>query len=173
MKNKNIFNKKSKNKFFKFYLLIFIAFIILFYIFFLSNNNDYFIISQNDSPYYVIPKDKGGEDILNQDKKGLHLSYKNEVQNKVINDIELKFSIQLFTNIDYEIIKKTRNDLIFANDSIFLQEDLFIAIFKNSIGNEYFLLYKNFDSHLLAKSHCKKYTYFVKKCLIVNVQNLE
>ena len=135
-------------------------------------NDEYFIIPSFDGLFYVIPKDKGGQIIPNQNKKALHLSFDDNNEFDLINDPVLKYSIQMQTNDNYFVLKNMREDLLNMNDSIYLSNELFITILKNDLGNEYFLLYKNFSSHLKALEHCEKYAYFLDKCVIVNVQNL-
>ncbi len=85
----------------------------------------------------------------------------------------LEYSIQLLVNDEYSNIVKQKEHLTTSNDSIFLFNDLHIAISTNKPGNKYFLLYKNFKSRELAQKYCEKYTFFLDKCLIVNVKNLE
>ena len=63
--------------------------------------------------------------------------------------------------------------LINLKDSIFDSKDLYISAFISNSSTEYFLLYKNFESRNIAQDFCEKYTYFVDKCLIVNVKNLQ
>ena len=65
------------------------------------------------------------------------------------------------------------NELINLKDSIFDSNDLYISAFISNSSTEYFLLYKNFESRNIAQDFCEKYTYFVDKCLIVNVKNLQ
>ena len=95
-------------------------------------------------------------------------------ENKIIlNDLNILYSIQLTTNSDYFYIKEKMNELINSKDSIFDSKDLYISAFISNSSTEYFLLYKNFESRNIAQDFCEKYTYFVDKCLIVNVQNLQ
>ena len=174
MINNKIFQNKNSNKQTKKYFILFFLFlflIVFLYLFFLMDD-EYFIIPPFDGLFYIIPTDKGGKIIPNQHKKGLHLSFKENNEINFINDPMLKYSIQIKTNDNYFIIKDMREDLLNTNDSIFQQNELFIAILKNNLGSEYFLLYKNFSSRLNALQYCEKYAYFLDKCVIVNVQNL-
>ena len=159
-----------KNKFLT--ILFIIIFGIILFIYSFSNNN-YFIISKNDKPFFIIPENKEGITIINQDKKTLHLSYENSSNIDISNEYNILYSIQLTTNSDYLYIKKKMDELINSNDSIFEPKDLYISAFMSNSSTEYFLLYKNFESRNVAQNFCEKYTYFVDKCLIVNVQNLQ
>mgnify|MGYP000045899245 CR=1 FL=1 len=153
-----------------------IIFVIIFVIIFISysfTNDDYFILSENDKPFFIIPENKEGIVILNQDKKSLHLSYENSSNIDISNDLKLMYSIQLITNSDYFYIKEKMNELINTKDVIFDPKDLYISAFMSNSSTEYFLLYKNFESRNIAQNYCEKYTYFVDKCLIVNVKNLQ
>ena len=159
-----------KNKFLTIFFII--IFGIILFIYFFSNIN-YFIISKNDKPFFIIPENKEGITIINQDKKTLHLSYENSSNIDISNEYNILYSIQLTTNSDYLYIKKKMAELINSNDSIFEPKDLYISAFMSNSSTEYFLLYKNFESRNVAQNFCEKYTYFVDKCLIVNVQNLQ
>ena len=174
MKSKRLFKKNNYNRNNKnFIILVIICIIIpsIYYVFF--KKNDYFIIPLKEDSFYIIPKDKGGQKILNQDKKSLHLSDEDNKVVKLTNNFELEYSIQLITNENYKIIVNKRIELLNSIDTIFFPKDLFIVVLDNSLGNEYFLLYKNFISYLSALEHCEKYAYFLDKCVIVNLKNLD
>tara|TARA_B100001559_G_scaffold223054_1_gene187224 strand:- start:173 stop:676 length:504 start_codon:yes stop_codon:yes gene_type:complete len=153
-------------------ILFVILFVILF-IFYFFTNNKYFILDENDNPFFIIPENKEGITIINQDKKSLHLSYENSSNIEISNELNIQYSIQLITNSDYSYIKEKMNELINLKDSIFDSKDLYISAFISNSSTEYFLLYKNFESRNIAQDFCEKYTYFVDKCLIVNVKNLQ
>ena len=159
-----------KNKFFSIFFIIFLITILIIYS---LNNDNYFILSENNNPFFIIPENKEGITIINQDKKSLHLSYENSSNINILNDLNILYSIQLTTNSDYFYIKEKMNELINAKDSIFDSKDLYISAFISNSSTEYFLLYKNFESRNIAQDFCEKYTYFVDKCLIVNVKNLQ
>ena len=174
MINNKLFEKKNPNKQTNKYFILFIlfSFLIFFSYFIFLMDDEYFIIPPFDGLFYIIPTDKGGQIISNQNKKGLHLSFKENNEIDFINDPMLKYSIQIKTNDNYFIIKNMREDLLNMNDSIYQQNELFIAILKTNVGSEHFLLYKNCPSRLNALQHCEKYAYFLDKCVIVNVQYL-
>ena len=156
----------------------FITFIIILFLIFFSyliflRNDEFFNIPPFHGLFYIIPTEKGGQIIPNQNKKGLHLSFKDTNEINLNNDPMLKFSIQIRTSDNYILIKNIREKLLNINDSIYLPNELFLAILKNDLGNQYFLLYKNFTTRLKALEHCEKYAYFLDRCLIVNVQNLD
>ena len=157
----------------KFLFLIFVIIFVIIFIFYSFNNNNYFILSENDKPFFTIPENKEGIKIINQDKKSLHLSYEGSSNIDISNDLNIKYSIQLITDSDYYYIKDKMNEFINSKDSIFDSKDLFISAFMSNSSTEYFLLYKNFESRNIAQKFCEKYTYFVDKCLIVNVKNLQ
>ena len=155
----------------KFLLIIFVIIFVIIFIFYSFINNNYFILTENDKPFFVIPENKEGITIINQDKKSLHLSYENSDNIDISNDLDIQYSIQLITNSDYSYILEKMNQLINSKDSIFHSSDLYISAFMSNSSTEYFLLYKNFESRNIAQNFCEKYTYFVDKCLIVNVKN--
>ena len=169
---RKIFFKKFKKKNIFFFLIIFL--LTIFIIFFYSNyqKKDIFRIEAFNKKFYEIPLDKGGKKIDNQNKKGLHLSLKNS-EISINDNSDLNYSIQIFTTDQYNLVEQYREKLLSYEDTIFRSEDLFIAILNTNLGSEYFLLYKNFKSHLSASNHCEKYAKFIDNCAIVNVKILE
>ena len=173
MKKKKLFAKKNK-KYYKIKFIIFSFFIlfIIYYIYIFNINDKYFIIPTSFLSFYIVPDNKGGEKINNLDKKSLHLSYNEEYNFNIINNDDIMYSIQLTTSDDYLKLLKHRDLILKQPDSIFDTEDIFVSVFDSTIGREYFLLYKNFNSRNLAIDYCKKFAYFLHNCVIVNVQNL-
>ena len=173
MTKKKLFNKK--NSYFKIfiYLFIFSLIAIIFFYFYFINSKDFFSIAKNYDSYYIIPDDKEGKTIDNQEKKTLNLAYTNKDNINIINDPNLEYSIQLYASDNYKFIINYRNKLIKKGDSIFLPENLLVAILNYELTSEYLLLFKNFSTRKNAFEYCKKYSYYLDKCIIVNVQNLD
>ena len=169
---KKLFKVKNKKKNIFFYLIIFIFFIFITSFFLFFKKNKYFIIPQNTVSFFLIPDDKGGKKIPNQNKKGLHLSYDEEEINSINNIFETNFSIQIFSSNSYSDTINKRLGLLNNPESFFKSDDLFISFFNSSLGSEYLLLYKNFETRNNAVNHCNKYIFFVDKCLIVNLNSL-
>ena len=168
---------KKKNSFHiskKYYLLLLIFFSSIILYLFLTDKKTFFDIPKNLNSSYLIPEDKEGQIVNNQDKKILNLTNNNRDNINLINDPNLEYSIQLFTSDDYNFIINYRNKLISNNNnSIFLPNDLFVAILNYELTSEYLLLFKNFNSRKNAFEYCKKYSYYLDKCIIVNVKNLD
>ena len=120
----------------------------------------------------MIPEDREGKIIENQEKKILHLDYTNKDNINLINNPNLEYSIQLFSSDDYNLTIDYRSKLIDNNDSIFLPKELFVAILNYELISEYLLLYKNFKTRKKALEYCEKYSYYLSKCIIVNAKNL-
>lgn len=173
MLKKSIFNKKKNNS--KILLSTFFIFIVIYLFIYLYMNSQkkIFIISPNIESSYYIPKIKGGQKIPNQNKKGLHLTYTFEDGIDINNYTNFNFSIQILTNQNYNIVNEKRISLLENKKLIIQPEHLLIVMFDNSLGKEYFLLYKNFKTRLNAENYCDKYVFFLDKCLVVNVQNLD
>ena len=166
--------KKRKKKLNKIIAILFIIFLIFFFCYFIIiYKKDFFIISPNNIPFYLIPDNKGGQEISNQNKKGLHLSYKDNNSYNIIKNEKINFSIQIISDSDYNIVNEKRIQLLNKKDLIFLPEHLLIVIFESTLGKEYFLLYKDFKTRIKANEYCNKYAHFLNNCLIVNVQNLD
>ena len=172
MKKKRIFSKKYTSKYFiKLLLIILFLLITIFYLYFKYIRYNFFIISQFEENYYLIPKDKGGKKVLNVDKKSLHLNQLILNNNKLEGSSELIYSIQFFVSSDYDKIILTLNNLLDNYENIYKKEDFYVITLKSELGIDYFLLYKNFKNHDEAKDHCSKYIPQIDNCLIVNVQN--
>ena len=171
MQRKKIFNKQSKSIYFiKLLLIILFLLIIIFYLYFKYVRYNFFIISQFEEDYYLIPKDKGGKKVLNVDKKILHLNQLILNNNKHEDSSELFYSIQFFVSSDYDKIILTLNNLINNYENIYIKEDFYVMTLKSELGIDYFLLYKNFNNREEAQDHCSKYLSQIDNCLIVNVQ---
>ena len=125
--------------------------------------------------FYIIPDNKEGKEVMNKDKKSLHLDNEQDVE--IINDPFLEYSIQIFSSSDYYLVKEkfdfmTNQNNNYINDLPLKINDFFIVVFNSDLGNEYMLLYKNFSTRILASNYCLKHLNFLQKCLIVNAQNL-
>ena len=170
---------KRKKKFNNLYFFLFIIIIFLILIVFLNKKNNFFIISEFNGSFYTIPHDKGGIKVMNLDKKVLHLNETNKTKKIINNDQVLQFSIQFFTSNDYNLVK-SKLDFITTNNyeiynsqkKILNKKDFFVVIFNHKLEKEYLLLYKNFVSRELAFDYCIQYLNFQKKCVIVNVNNI-
>ena len=147
-----------------FFIIVFISF----YFFILANENDFIVIPENTDVFYIIPEDRGGEKVLNLDKKSL-----NSISNHItVQNLEkysnLLFSIQFFTDIDVTNVNKFLKKLINSYESIYSINDFYILAFTSEIGTEYFLLYKNFSTRLEATNYCTKFLPKIDNCLIVD-----
>ena len=137
----------------------------------------FFIVPEFIGSFYIVPDDKGGKEVMNKDKKSLHLNDEKTKKVEIINDPFLEYSIQIFSSSDYYLVKEkfdfmTNQNNNYINDLPLKINDFFIVVFNSDLGNEYMLLYKNFSSRILASDYCLKHLNFLQKCLIVNVQNL-
>ena len=168
---KYLFLSKNNNKkyiiFFTFFIIILLIYIINFFVII---NQKYFIISNLYNNYYLIPEDKEGEKVKFIEKKSINnfSSFNKEINNLNFNN--LNFTIQLFSDPDYQQIKKYIKNTLQSKSEIIVSDELFIFSIDSDIGIDYFLTYKNFKSKIEAINFCKKLS-FVKKCLILNPQN--
>ena len=135
----------------------------------------FFTVPEFIGSFYIIPENKGGKEVMNKDKKSLHIKDEQDVE--IINDSFLEYSIQIFSSSDYYLVKE-KFDIMTSQNNNFIENlplkisDFFIVVFNNEFGNEYMLLYNNFSSRILAYNYCLKHLNFLQKCLIVNAQNL-
>ena len=178
MKKKYIFKKKSINLIKYLYIFLIIFFSLIFLILLLTNlKQQFFIVPEFIGSFYVIPDNKGGREVMNLDKKSLHLNDAKNQDIEIINDPLLQYSIQIFSSSEYDLVKQkfdlmTNQNNIYFNDLPLKINDFFIVFFNSDLGNEYILLYKNFSTRILASDYCIKHLNFLQTCLIVNAQNL-
>ena len=178
MIKKKLFKKKSINlkKYLFLFLLIFSLLMILILLF-MNLKQQFFTVPEFIGSFYIIPDNKGGKEVMNKDKKSLHLNDEKTQDVEIINDPFLEYSIQIFSSSDYYLVKEkfdfmTNQNNNYINDLPLKINDFFIVVFNSDLGNEYMLLYKNFSTRILASDYCLKHLNFLQKCLIVNVQNL-
>ncbi len=163
---------KKKNNYILKYSLLFLLFIIILYLISLYYffNREYFIIPQFTDKYFVIPTNKEGEVVDYLDKKSLN-KIDNKIQDFNFKNIdELAFTIQLYSNDNFENINKYFNNLLENKKEIIDHEDIFVFYKKTEIGTQYFITYKNYISKNNASEACDLLT-IVKSCIIINLQN--
>ena len=168
---KRIIFQRKNNYIFKYSLLLFLFIIILYLIsFYYFINREYFIIPIFTDKYFIIPTNKEGEVVDYLDKKSLN-NIKNKIQDFDFNDIsEFNFTIQLYSNDNFEKINKYLNNLFENKKEIIDQEDIIVFYKETEIGTQYFITYKNYISKSDASEACDFLT-IVKSCIILNLQN--
>ena len=168
---KRIIFKRKNNYILKYSLLLLLFIIILYLIsFYYFINREYFIIPKFNDKYFVIPINKEGEVVDYLDKKSLN-NIDNVIQDyEFKNTDELDFTIQLYSNDNFENINKYLNNLLENKREIIDQKDIFVFYQKTAIGTQYFLTYKNYISKNDALKACDLLT-IVKICVILNLQN--
>ena len=168
---KRIIFKKNNNYILKYSLSFFLFIIILYLIsFHYFTNREYFIIPVFTDKYFIIPTNKEGEVVDYLDKKSLN-NINNKIQNFEFSNIsELNYTIQLYSNDNFENINKYLNNLLENKKEIIDDEDIFIFYKKTEIGTQYFITYKNYISKNNAYESCDLLS-IVKSCLILNLQN--
>ena len=178
MIKKNIFKKKSINliKYLYIFLVIFLSLTFLILLF-ANLKQQFFIVPKFIGSFYIIPDNKGGKEVMNLDKKSLHLNDEKIQDIEIINDPFLEYSIQIFSSSDYYLVKEkfhfmTNQNNNYIKDLPLKIKDFYIVVFNSDLDNEYILLYKNFSTRILASDYCLKHLNFLQKCLIVNAQNL-
>ena len=168
---KRIIFKRKNNYILKYSLLLFLFIIILYLIsFYYFINREYFIIPQFTDKYFIIPANKEGEVVDYLDKKSL-----NNIDIKIKdfdfkNIDELDFTIQLYSDDNFENINKYLNNLLENKKEIIDHEDIFVFYKKTELGTQYFITYKNYISKNNAFDDCDLLT-IIKSCIILNLQN--
>ena len=169
MKKRRIFSKKKTINYILFFFII-LFLLTLFYLLLINKNNELFIIEEFSDNYYKIPYNKEGKIIPNINKQVLHL---NSDTNRFLskNKDLIEYSIQFYASIFYEEVKN-KLDFYLQND-FFNKNDFSIVILEHSIGREYILIYKNFETNNSAHVYCSEHVKIINPCLIINVQNLD
>jgi len=168
---KRIIFQRKNNYIIKYSLLLFLFIIILYLIsFYYFINREYFIIPTFTDKYFIIPTNKEGEVVDYLDKKSLN-NIKNKIQDFEFDDTsELSFTIQLYSNDNFEKINKYLINLFENKKEIIDQEDIIVFYKETEIGTQYFIAYKNYISKNDASEACDLLT-IVKSCIILNLQN--
>ena len=141
---KRIIFQRKNNYIIKYSLLLFLFIVILYLIsFYYFINREYFIIPTFTDKYFIIPTNKEGEVVDYLDKKSLN-NIKNKIQDFEFNDTsELNFTIQLYSNDNFEKINKYLINLFENKKEIIDQEDIIVFYKETEIGTQYFITYKN------------------------------
>ena len=168
---KRIFFKRKNYYILKYSLLLFLFIIILYIIsFYYFFNREYFIIPNFTDKYFIIPTNKEGEIVDYLDKKSLN-NINDNIQDYEFKDTnEINFTIQLYSNDNFENINKYLYSLLENKKEIIDHEDIFVFYKKTEIGTQYFITYKNYISKNNASEACDLLT-IVKSCIILNLQN--
>ena len=166
---KRIIFKRNNNFILKYSLLLLLFIIILYLIsFYYFSNREYFIIPQFTDKYFVIPTNKEVEVVDYLDKKSLN-NIDNEIKDFDFKNIdELDFTIQLYSNDNFENINKYLYSLLENKKEIIDHEDIFVFYKKTEKGTQYFITYKNYISKNNASEACDLLT-IVKSCIILNL----
>ena len=168
---KNIIFKRKNNYILKYFFLFFLFIIIIYLIsLYYFSNREYFIVPIFTDKYFIIPINKEGEVVDYLDKKSLN-NLDSEIQDfEFKNTNELDFTIQLYSNDNFENFKKYLNKLLENKKEIIDHEDIYGFYKKTEIGTQYFITYKNYISKNNASEACDLLT-IVKSCIILNLQN--
>ncbi len=165
---KKIFQRrKSKRKLIIITLVILFIIMIIYY-FFLNNRDEFVIIPENKKNFYIIPEDRGGQKVENLDKKSLNLKSLETINENVNLPNNLLYSIQIFSDTEYENVNNYLKKIISSNESIFQIDDFYILALSTEIGIYYFLIYKNFETRQDAQKYCSNYLSKIDNCLIVD-----
>ena len=160
--------RKSNKKIILFFLCILFILTIYIYYFIISNNKKFYIIPENKENFYIIPEDRGGEKVLNLDKKSLNLQSQQIIENNMNKPEDLFFTIQFYTNNELEKVSKFLKKLTNSDEAIYNLKDFYILSLNSEISKEYFLLYKNFNNREDAKNFCLNFLSKIENCLIVD-----
>ena len=159
--------KKSKTKFI-IITLVLLFIIMTVYYFFAGNRDEFVIIPENKALFYIIPEDRGGQKVENLDKKSLNLKSLETINENVNLPNDLRYSIQIYSDTEYENVNNYLKKIIGSNETIFQIEDFYILALSTEIGIDYFLIYKNFETRQDAQKYCENYLSKIENCLIVD-----
>ena len=168
MNSRSLFKKRKSYR--KIIISVSFLLILFFFIYFFifKNEKKFIIIPDNLDVFYVIPEDRGGEQVPNLDKKSLNTITENITQNNIEKRDDLLFSIQFLTDNEIENIYKYLQKITSFDESIYSINNFYILALTSELGIEYFLLYKNFTTRLDAKNYCIIFLPKMDNCLIVD-----
>ncbi len=141
---------------------------IFLYFFIFINEKKFIVIPENTNAFYIIPDDKGGEKVLNLDKKSLNTITQDLTEDIIKKPNDLLFSIQFFTDSEMSNVNQYLQKITNFEEAIYSIDDFYILALTSEIGIEYFLLYKNFTTRLEATTYCTKFLPKMDNCLIVD-----
>ena len=159
--------RKSKRKFIIITLVLSLIIMSIYY-FFLNNRDEFVIIPENKTLFYIIPEDRGGQKVENLDKKSLNLKSLETINENVNLPNDLLYSIQIYSDTEYGNVNNYLKKIIRANENIFQIDDFYILALSTEIGIDYFLIYKNFETRQDAQKYCTNYLSKIENCLIVD-----
>ena len=115
---RRIFKKRESNR--KIILLFLcILFFLTIYYYITNKNKNFIIIPENIENFYIIPDDRGGEKIANLDKKSLNLKSQQIIENNINNPEDLFFSIQFYSNNEFEKVSKYLEKITNYDETIY------------------------------------------------------
>ena len=95
-------------------------------------NKDYFIIPEYGLDFYSIPEDKKGEKIKYLDKKSLNNF--NNINLDKSNIDNVKYTIQLFSDVDINNVYKFLSNLKTIKKELNISDELFLFSFQTEIA---------------------------------------
>ena len=165
---RKIFQKRKSKRKFIIITLVLLLIIMSIYYFFLNNRDEFVIIPENKTLFYIIPEDRGGQKVENLDKKSLNLKSSETINDEINFPNDLLYSIQIFSDTEYENVNKYLKKIISFNETIYKIEDFYILALSTEVGVHYFLIYKNFETRQEADNYCTNYLSSIEDCLIVD-----
>ena len=167
MNARSLFKKRKSYRKIIFSLSLLLILFIFFYFIFI-NEKEFIVIPENTDVFYIIPEDRGGEKVPNLDKKSLNSITQDITEDVIKKPDDLLFSIQFFTDSEIINVNQYLQKITNFDETIYRIDDFYILALTSEIGNEYFLLYKNFTTRLEATTYCTKFLPKMDNCLIVD-----
>ena len=165
---RKLFKKRKSKKKFIIIISLTLLFLIIFYYFFLNDKSAYIVIPENNDFFYIIPEDRGGKKVENIDKKSLNLKSAEAINNNIKSPNDLLFSIQIFSDTEYENVNNYLKKIINFNETVYQIDDFYILALQTDIGIDYYLTYKNFETRQEAQKYCLNFLTTIENCLIVD-----
>ena len=168
MNARSLFKKRKSYRKIIISLCSLLTLFIFLYFFIFINEKEFVVIPENTDVFYIIPEDRGGEKVPNLDKKSLNTITQDISEDIIKKPDDLLFSIQFFTDSEITKVNEYLQKITNFDETIYRIDDFYILALTSEIGNEYFLIYKNFTTRLEATTYCKKFLPQMDNCLIVD-----
>ena len=163
-----LFKKRKSYRMIIITLCSLLTLFVFLYFFIFINEKEFIVIPENTDVFYIIPEDRGGEKVLNLDKKSLNTITQDITEDIIKKPDDLLFSIQFFTDSEMENVNQYLQKITNFEETIYSTDDFYILALTSEIGIEYFLLYKNFTTRIEATNYCVKFLPKIDNCLIVD-----
>ena len=119
MNARPLFKKRKSYRKIIITLCFLLTLFIFLYFFIFINEKEFIVIPENTDVFYIIPEDRGGEKVLNLDKKSLNTITQDITDDIIKKPDDLLFSIQFFTDSEMENVNQYLQKITNFDETIY------------------------------------------------------